>query len=154
VLDPKKLLLAWLLHYIINKGRSSVNSQYFDDNGSRSVVTPVSNDKILSTNEGKTAESGKREAESMGTSGNAAAPSPQNNAAQATETVDVGRASQLFNQAAQSLSDEPVISNPEQAKEVAAEITQQFTSDADKALRSQAGSASGDLAVLLEAAPA
>lgn len=118
------------------------------------MTTPISNDKILSTNQEKTPASGKRGAESPGKSGNAATPSPQSNTGQATETVDVGRANQLFNQAAQSLSDEPVITNPEQAKEVAAEITQQLSSDAEKALRSQAGSASGELAALLETAPA
>lgn len=118
------------------------------------MVTPVSNDKILSTNEGKTAPSGKREAESMGKSADRSAPNVENEASQTTETVDVGRANQLFNQAETSLSDEAVISNPEQAKEVAAELTRQFASDADKALSSQAGSASGDLAALLETAPA
>jgi hypothetical protein len=117
------------------------------------VVTPVSTDKILSTNEGKTAASGKRDAESVGKSGDSGASRPQSDVAEATETVDVGRANRLFNQAENSLSSEP-ISDPEQAKEVAAEITTQFAGDADRALRAQAGSASADLAALLETAPA
>jgi hypothetical protein len=142
------------LHYIINKGRSSANGHFFDEIGSRSVVTPVSNDKILSTNEGKTAASGKREAESAGNRGNTSTPAVQNDTEQTTETVDVGRANRLFSQAAASLSDEAVISNQGHAEKVAAEIAQQVVSDGEKGLRGQAGSASGDLAALLETAPA
>jgi hypothetical protein len=119
------------------------------------VVTPVSNDKILSTNEGKTAASGKRDAESVSKNSDAGAPGVQSSdTAKATETVDVGRANKLFNQAVQSLSDEPVITNPEQAQQIAAEITRQFSGDGDKALRAQGASASVDLAALLETAPA
>jgi hypothetical protein len=118
------------------------------------VTTPISNDKILSTNQEKTPASGKREAESSQARGNAGAPEQQHSAAQTTETVDVQRANRLFNQAENPVSGEGEISSPEQAKEVAAEITQQLSSDAEKALRSQAGSASGELAALLEAAPA
>jgi hypothetical protein len=118
------------------------------------VVTSVSNDKILSTNEGKTAASGKRDAESVAKNHHSGAAAPQNDVARASETVDVARANQLYNQAESTLSSEPVITNQEQAKEVAAEITRQFASDADKALNSQAGSASADLVALLETAPA
>ncbi len=117
------------------------------------MVTPVSNDKIPSTNEGKTPPSGKRGTESVTNGNGTNTPEPENTAPQSTETVDVGRASQLFNQADASVSDTGVISSPEQAKEVAAEITQKLATDAAEALRAQAGSISGDQAVLLEVAP-
>jgi hypothetical protein len=117
------------------------------------VVTPVSNDKILSTNEGKTPASSKREAEALGKDGGAGAPNRQNDTAPATDTVNVERANQLYNQGVKPLSDEAAISSSEQAQEVAATIVQQFTNEADKALRAQADAASGELAILLKAAP-
>jgi hypothetical protein len=117
------------------------------------VVTPVSNDKILSTTEGKTAPSGKREAESLGKSDPTSPPSGQNGTAKTAETVDVERANQLY-KAASPLSEEDAISSGEQAREVAANIAQQISNDADKGLRAQANSASGELAALLETAPA
>ncbi len=117
------------------------------------MVSPVSNDKILSTNEGKTPPSGKRDTESVTNGSGSSTPESENTAPQAAETVDVGRANQLFNQAEARVSDTSVISSPEQAKEVAAEIAQKLTADAAGALRAQAGSISGDQTALLEVAP-
>jgi hypothetical protein len=119
------------------------------------VVTAVNNDNILSPNNGRTAASGKREAEQPTTTGgsreaeNSATQTPQ----QPEGSVDVARASQLYNQAELSSPADGDINSPQQAEKLAAEIGRQFREDAEVALRSQGGVASATLTALLENAP-
>jgi hypothetical protein len=120
------------------------------------VVTAVNNDNILSPNDGRTAASGKREAEQP-TTGSSNQGGTESTTTQATKrsegAVDVTRASQLYSQAELSPPAEGSIDTTQQAEALAATINQQFKDDPGGALRSQGGVSSTTPATLLENAP-
>jgi len=122
------------------------------------VVTPISNDKILPSDDARSAVSEKKQANqgaitSQGES-NASTISQEDNGVE-TSSVDVERANQIYSQSASQLtSGEEVVTSPEQAKTLATEIRAQIEQDGLQALRAQTGAASNSLSALLEAAPA
>lgn len=120
------------------------------------MATPISNDKILPSDSAHTSvSSGKKSAEQDGAkmpdTGNPTITSNDTTGIEAT-SVDVERANQIFSQA-HTASGEGSISNPEQASLVVADLRGQMEENGSQALRAQAGSASVNLAALLETAP-
>ncbi|MCP3671281.1 MAG: hypothetical protein GY814_12780 [Gammaproteobacteria bacterium] len=121
------------------------------------MATPISNDKILPSESTRTPISSKKGTEQGGTNGPDTTKSTQaaNDIARTeTNTVDVERANQIFNQSELQASGESSISTPEQARLVAAELKELIEDDGLQALQAQAGPASANLSALLEAAPA
>ncbi len=119
------------------------------------MVTAINNDNILSSNDSRTAASGKREAEQATTGGAnvqteggapKTGPRPQS-------PVDIARASQLYSQANLSLSAGSATTTPEQAAGLAAEISRQFGEHAEQAIRSHGELTSTTLTALLETPP-
>ena len=122
------------------------------------MATPISNDKILPSDNARTPVSGKGTAETSGrerSDANAStAVSSQANEVD-TGSVDVERAHQIYNQAEPNISTrEDAISTSEQAHIMAADISDQIERNGMQALQAQARSASPNLSALLEAAPA
>jgi len=69
--------------------------------------------------------------------------------------VDVERANQIYSRSEpRQTSGENLITNPDQAKDVTAEIRAQIEQDGIQALKAQTGAASYSLSALLGAAPA
>ncbi len=120
------------------------------------MVTPISNDKILPSENTGSAVTDKKKADHSVATQNSASENTvsQDNGGVETSSVDVERANQIYNRSSpKQPSGENAITNPEQAKVVAAEIRTQIEGNALEALKAQAGPGSGGLPALLEAAP-
>lgn len=121
------------------------------------MATPISNDKILPSDGASGTISGKKRADQetatqTNTSGDAISKDENGSAA---GSVDVERANRIFNSSTpKHSSGEDVITNPEHARAVAAEIRTQIEGNAMQALKAQTGSGTSGLSVLLETAPA
>ncbi len=121
------------------------------------MATPISNDKILPSEGARPPISSKKGTEQGAANRPDTADSTQaanGTAGIETNTVDVERANQIFNQSELQASGESSISTPEQARLVAAELKELIEDDGLQALQAQAGPASANLSALLEAAPA
>ncbi len=121
------------------------------------MATPISNDKILPSEGTRTPISSKKGTGQGGANRPDTADSAQaanDTAGIETNSVDVERANQIFNQSELQASGESSISTPEQARMVAAELKELIEDDGLQALQAQAGPASANLSALLEAAPA
>jgi hypothetical protein len=121
------------------------------------VVAPISNDKILPSEASSSSVTGKKRPGQEETNQNISttnqAPSPDENGVE-TSSVDVERANQIYSQSKAKLSSgEDPITNPEQARSLAAEIRVQIETNGQQALQAQTGAASTSLSALLEAAP-
>lgn len=122
------------------------------------MVTPISNDKILSSDSANSAVTGKKKADQgvatqqNSTGGNRV---PQEENAIEGSSVDVERANQIYNSSASKPAPgRDFITNLEQAKAVAAEIRVQMEENSQQAFKAQTGASSTGLAALLEAVPA
>jgi len=120
------------------------------------VVTPISNDKLLSSSSSKTGGSdtkstGGTNRSSTDTGSAAATPEAGR---PADDTVNIDRASQLYRSAAS----EPTrstgkINTSEEAAQLAARISEQLTADSSQAMQAQAGGLSRHIGSLLSTAP-
>ena len=120
------------------------------------VVTPISNDKILSSSNPK---SGSTDTKGTGRSNDSSADSTSTTAASginkaADDTVNVDRASQLY----RSAVSEPVkstgnINTAEEAGQLVARISQQLMADGAQAMQAQTGNLANQAGSLLSTAP-
>lgn len=119
------------------------------------MVNPVTNSKILPSNEGKANETNQQGADKL-TVGNRSGQGEVQETQPAEKTgdsVNVEGAKQVYTGTVKPAG-EGSVSNPDEAKELSSQIARQFADNVAQALLSQAGSINKDTATLLEAAPA
>ncbi len=123
------------------------------------MTTPISNDKILPSDGGRTLATEKRAAGNPGTvePGSDSSAAVSQDAANTGEmsSIDVERANQVYSQEqTQITSKEKSVANQEQARNLASDVGKQIEANALQALKAQAGSVSMNITALLETAPA
>ncbi len=122
------------------------------------MASPISNDKILSSDNMRTPVSNNKSAKQDQAEHPETAASNQvadESVPMETGSVSVERANQVLSQLQNQASNgNNAISTPEQARSAVAELRSQIADNGIQALRAQAGPASVNLSALLEAAPA
>lgn len=121
------------------------------------MVAPISNDKIMPSDNNSSSVSTKRSANQEASNQKASSSEAisQDNTSVETDSVNVERANQIYNQStAKPSSDQSLISTYEQAQSLVAEIRSQIEANGQQALKAQTGAISDSLPALLEAAPA
>ncbi len=119
------------------------------------MVTPISNDKIMSSDSANSSVTDKRKADPTQQNNLGDNSIPKKGTVADTSSVDVERASQVYNSSASKpASNKDFITDLEQAKVVAAKIRAQMEENSQQAFKAQTGSSSSGLAALLEAVPA
>ena len=116
------------------------------------MVTPISNDKLPSASNSR---AGGADSKSTGRTNNSSTVAATPEATKpAEDTVNVGRASELY-RAAASEPTRPAgnINTAEEAAQLTARISEQLASDGALAMQAQAGSHSDQVGSLLSAAP-
>jgi hypothetical protein len=120
------------------------------------VVAPISADKPLSADESRTSGENRAAGQvsrTVATENQAPASAPPRDNPD-VDTATVERAAQLYRQANLASATEGSVATPEQAQQLASQISQQMTQQAEQAFQSQAGGVSIDLTAVLETAPA
>ncbi len=118
------------------------------------MITPISNDKILSSGNSKSGSADTKSAGSASKSNVETNATAANVTKPADDTVNVGRASQLYRSAAsEPTGSASNINTAEEAAQLAARITEQLSANGAQAMQAQTSSLGSQVGTLLSAAP-